>query len=149
MKDQVAGQGRRALSEQMAQTNKGFASRGMMYSGARQKALGQESANMSGQVAQQNQMIHTGLQDEWEGMRQSAIKAGVDQQQLLQAQADFTYETALANLRSKNSAIGQLASLGGAVIGGMYGGPGGAAAGGYAGGQAAGYLTGNNNSNSS
>lgn len=113
---------KRRLAEGLAGIKSGAQSRGLLYSGARQRAEGEQYADTASNLAQQRMSINKSFLDQANQMENEALQSNLDARASKQQQEDMLYQRALEQYRQRNQAIGGLASGAGGLIGTILGG---------------------------
>lgn len=111
---------RQELAQSLNQNRSAANSRGLLYSGLKQRAdVGAEQGAV-GQIAQDSAQNAATLEAQAQGLEDQAANTGIALQNARQGIADTEYSTALANRQARNEAIGGITSglgqLGGAYI---------------------------------
>lgn len=113
--------GRRDLAAKMGQIDSASNSRGLLYSGIKQGAQSDASANYANTLANQRAQINQSTNDTANQMDNAGISAGFQTQQLGQQQADEDYQRELNRrnfYQGRSEAIGGLlGKAGGTALG--------------------------------
>lgn len=109
--------GRRDLATNMAGVRTASNRRGLLYSGIRQGAEAEAGQSYASNLGAQKQRIKDSTEATADAMESKAIGAGVANQQMMQAQADANYQSALNQRMAKNQMINSLLGTAGSAAG--------------------------------
>lgn len=104
----IEAQGKRQLAENISGINTGAQSRGLLYSGLRQKAVGEQYGNTAADLASKRMSLNQSFSDSARDMENEAIQGGLDIRASKQQQEDALYQRALANAQMRNQQNQQL-----------------------------------------
>lgn len=119
--ERLQSESRLNLANRLGGVNRNMASRGLMYSGLNQGAQAQERASAAGDLAGNIAQSNAGLENQAQGLENTAVQGGLQQAGLAQGRADLDMAQALEQRRMQQQAQSGLFGAVGGLLGGMAG----------------------------
>lgn len=117
----LLAEGKRSIARQQAMAKQNMARRGLLFGGAKDKAMADIESGTAGQVAESTSKVKGALDAQYESMKDTLNQMKLQKWQSDVEQADAAYNRALKEYQSQLELIGSVGRAGGTVAGAIAG----------------------------